>query len=100
MKTKRSTGYVPYLYTRIKYKSKAVYIKKKQRKELFTFNMISKNKKKQRQRKKNEKKEESYLNYRTIIKYTFCFLIYFHQMNLLNMNLKMCLLCLYLLIYS
>ena len=77
MITKRRKGYVPRLYTRIKYKSITVYIKSKQGKELFTLNMFPKNKQnKLRQTKKNDIKEESYLNYTTIIKYAFFFLIF------------------------
>ena len=47
-------------------------------KEFFASNMFPDNKKnKLKQRKKNEMKEESYLNYTTIRKYTFCFLFFF-----------------------
>ena len=51
MITKRSKGYVPYLYTRIKYKSKTVHIKTKTgeviksqyQKKLFTLIMFTRN---------------------------------------------------------
>ena len=69
-------------------------------KELFTLNMLPKNK--HRQRKNDEIKV--YLNYTTVIKYAlFLFLpcpFIFHQLNLLNIHKKMCLFCFYLLIYS
>ena len=77
MVTKRSKGYVPYLYTWKKYKSITAYIKE-QGKELSTLNIFTKNKQnKKRLKKKNERKEESYLNYTTIIKYAFCFIFFF-----------------------
>ena len=76
MVTKRSKGYVPYLYTWKKYKSITAYIKKRG-KELSTLNIFTKNKQnKKRLKKKNERKEESYLNYTTIIKYAFCFIFF------------------------
>ena len=34
-----------------------------------------------RQMKKDEIKEESYLNYATIIKYTFCFLVFYFSLD-------------------
>ena len=62
----------------------------------MTLNILQKKKKKKkkknmlRERKKNEIKEESYLNYTSIIKYAFYFLTFFifHQINLLNIHEK------------
>ena len=77
MITKGSKGYVPCLYMQIKYKSITVCIKNKTRggdlkhskeKVLHTLNMfptIKQNKLKQT--RKNDIKEESYLNYTTMI---------------------------------
>ena len=49
----------------------------KYRKELFSLNMFPKNKQNNlRQTKKDEIKKESDLNYTTVMRYGFCFLVY------------------------
>ena len=80
MITKRLKGYVLYLYTQKRTKIQLLIIlttkqgkkiKSKYQKKLSTLNMFL------RQTKKNEIKEKSYLYYINVIKYAFCFLIFF-----------------------
>ena len=90
MVTKRSKLYVPYLYTRRKDKSIPVYIKNKKggvayiivsKRTLHFKHMFPKNKQnKLRQTKKDEIKEESNVNYTTVIN--------FHQINWQNLPKK------------
>ena len=80
MVTKILKGYVLYLYTQKRTKIQLLItlttkqgkkIKSKYQKKLSTLNMFL------RQTKKNEIKEKSYLYYINVIKYAFCFLIFF-----------------------
>ena len=80
MITKRLKGHVLYLYTQKRTKIQLLIIlttkqgkkiKSKYQKKLSTLNMFL------RQTKKNEVKEKSYLYYINVIKYAFCFLIFF-----------------------
>ena len=78
MRTKISKVYAPYPHTRIKYKSITICIKNKKRFGAYTtlWKGTPKNKQnKLRLTKEVEIKEESYSNYATVIKYTFCFLV-------------------------
>ena len=84
MITKRSKGYVPYLYTQRKYKIITAYMNSKTgggdkiivSKRTLHSKKYSQRINKQRQTIKNEIKEKSYLDYTTIIKYAFCFLTF------------------------
>ena len=67
MVTKRSKGYILYLYTRIKYKSVTVYVKSKTWKGTLPCKCVLPKNKQNKQRKEEwEQKKESYLNYITI----------------------------------
>ena len=60
-------------------------------KQDFTLNMFSKEKRnKLIQTKKNKIKEESYLNFTTIIKYAFCLLTFYFSSGKLNKHTKKC----------
>ena len=84
-----SKVYPSYLHMQIKYKSITVYIKKKRgeggrggvgayiivSKGTSHFKYVFKEETKQRQTKKDNIKEEGHLNYTTVIKNAFCFLV-------------------------
>ena len=82
MITKRLKVYILCPYVRIKYKGilftykKGEVLTSKYQKEVFTLNMFPKNKQnKLRQMKKDDINKGSNLNYKTAIKYAFCFLV-------------------------
>ena len=72
---------VPYLYAWIKCRSIPAYVKNKKGGDAYiitskgTVHFPKTKQNNLRQMKKDEMKEESHLNYATIIKYAFCFLV-------------------------